>query len=278
MTFLHRLIVIKPLLVLISFVSLIACNVRDQESIRIESPDGQIAFVLFPEHGSGISFLAKKGEKLLFRPSEIKLLSEDVDFNGRLEVANVNLSSVQSQWETWFGELSIVPDNYNQAVISLESSSAKLNLIVRAYDEGLAFAYEIPEQNNLLSIRLDDELISYRFDSDYYVWSTPKREPGKLTAQGEYKKIPLSQLQFGAERPLVIEYNDDLILALAEAKLVDYARLSFNSDPKNELAILSSLDGKLLDSKQDTITGALRSQRAAKAKVVKKLPFRHLGG
>lgn len=269
------LLKIKVLLFFIIFYST-GCAKR-QEPIKVQSPDGQKAFVLFPESkdkkGDGISFSVLYGDSLIIQPSLMSILSKDIDFNGDFRVTKVEKESVKNEWTTRFGELSKVPDNYNQISVSLESGEAKVVLICRAYNEGLAFSYEIPKQGGLEAIKIDDELISYRFDADYNVWSTPKRERGKLTAQGEYKRIPLSKLEEGAERPLLIEYSDNLVIALAEAKLVDYARLSFNSDPNTQQAILSSLDGRLIDSRQDTITGALNSQRAKVSKIKRTLPF-----
>ena len=106
------------------------------------------------------------------------------------------------------------------------------------------------------------------------LWSTPKREKGVLTAQGEYKKIPLSQIESGIERPLLIEISDTLKIALAEPNLVDFARLSFSKGANSNYSILSSLDGTMKEEKQDSITGALVSERDNEVfNVIKKLPF-----
>ncbi|MFY0686448.1 MAG: glycoside hydrolase family 97 N-terminal domain-containing protein [Cyclobacteriaceae bacterium] len=263
----------KNALVLIVCLILISCEGDAIAPIEVASPNGKNSFILFPEGSEGVSFSVLREEKTIIQFSKISLLSKDINFNSDFKVINVVEVSRKSEWETHFGELSTVPDNYNETTVSLASPEAKLNLIIRAYDEGVAFSYEVLAQNGLKSISLDDELISYRFDKDYEVWSTPERQRGRLTAQGEYQKIPLSQLKSGAERPLLIEYRDDLKIALAEAKLVDYARLSFNADPNQPLSILSSLDGKLQDVKQDTITGALKSGRSQVDKVKMELPF-----
>ncbi|MDU0353283.1 glycoside hydrolase family 97 N-terminal domain-containing protein [Paraglaciecola aquimarina] len=265
------------LLVLLSSMLLLITGCS-QDSISLLSPDGTNSFVVLPssteDSSGGISFLVKSNGKTIIQPSVLKILSSDLGFKGGYKVLKVEKSSIENQWSTRFGELSTVPDNYNQATIYLDYQGSKLNLIIRAYNEGVAFSYEIPKQQGLGEIEIDDELISYRFDSDYSVWSTPKREPGKLTAQGEYRKIPLSKLEHGAERPLVIEMKNGLVMALAEARLVDYARLSFNSDPNAELAILSSLDGKVIGSVQDVITGAQKSNRSNNAKIKMSLPFK----
>ncbi|WP_372650547.1 glycoside hydrolase family 97 catalytic domain-containing protein, partial [Draconibacterium sp.] len=65
-----------------------------------------------------------------------------------------------------------------------------------------------------------------------------------------------------------------LKIALAEARLVDYARLSFDAGKKFENSIVSSLDGKIIDTKQDMVSGAVENERSEGAKVEMKLPFK----
>ena len=190
-----------------------------------------------------------------------------------ISILKTEKTTVNTEWHSDFNELSSIPDHYNQLKIFLKKGDALFNVVCRAYDEGIAFAYEIPIQNNISEIGLNEK-INYNFDNDYQVWSTPKREPGKLTAQGEYKKIPLSELEEGCERPLLIDMGDHLKVAFAEAKLIDYARLSFNKGTSSKYSILSELDGKMSEQKQDTITGAIISERINDGvKVHKKLPF-----
>ncbi|MDQ8183469.1 glycoside hydrolase family 97 catalytic domain-containing protein [Pelagicoccus sp. SDUM812005] len=249
-----------------------------QETIRLLSPDGEKAFVLFPDEGKlgeeGITFSVSYGGRDVLQPSLLRLESRDIDFSGPFEVVSVQRRSVDSEWENRLGELSRVPDRFNELSVSLEGPAAKLTLVCRAYDEGVAFSYEIPRQGGLDTITLDDELVSYRFDADYPVWSTPKRERRVLTAQGEYRRIPLSQLEVGAERPLVVEMGEDCVIALAEAALVDFARLSFDADPNAEFGILSSLDGPMTRTVQDKVSGALQSERSEVAKIRSPLPLR----
>ncbi|MGQ1784603.1 glycoside hydrolase family 97 N-terminal domain-containing protein [Saccharicrinis sp. GN24d3] len=266
----EKIIYLSILLVLFS-----ACN--KQAEILIQSPDGQKTLTVFPiseptETGQ-VSFYIKYNDREIILPSVLEIKSHDIDFSQAFAVKNVEEKSVQNEWTTNLGERSIVPDHYKEVKIYLESSTAKLNLICRAYNEGVAFAYEIPAQNNLSEIKIDDELISYRFAEDYPVWSTPERKPRRLTAQGEIRKIPLSELKEGCERPLLVEVADDIKIALAEARLVDYARLSFDANDQVKNSIVSSLDGKIEDTKQDLVSGAVENVRSEVAKVEIKLPF-----
>lgn len=241
--------------------------------IEVKSPDGHNVFSLISNSENKINFSIQYYNQDVLLPSTLELISNELDFAGDLAVLKVENSTVKNEWNTNFSELSVVPDNYNQVKVYLKKGATKLNIICRAYNEGIAFSYEIPEQNNIEQIGLDEK-ISYNFKEDYKVWSTPKREAGVLTAQGEYKKMPLTQLEEGCERPLLIDMGDNLKVALAEAKLIDYARLSFKKGNATEFSILSSLDGKMGAQKQDEITGANISERNNDGmKVFKKLPF-----
>ncbi|GAB5552953.1 MAG: glycoside hydrolase family 97 protein [Saprospiraceae bacterium] len=265
-------------LILISVISLMIAlsSCAKQKEIELSSPDGNktIKFSLAPDSKTKIAdFAIWYGKKEVILPSDIQVNAQEIDFKGPFSIKSIEQTSVENEWTNSFGERSVVPNNYNEVKIQLESPLAKINLICRAYNEGIAFAYEIPVQNKLKKVSIDDELITYRFTDNHPVWSTPKREPGLLTAQGDYRKIPLNELEEGCERPLVVELADDIIIALAEAKLVDYARLSFNASQDGDFGIVSSLDGSIKAVKQDLITGAVENKRSENAKVVKTLPF-----
>ncbi|CAH8281505.1 alpha-glucosidase [Mariniflexile fucanivorans] len=272
-----RLTVSKLLFVFfVTIWAFVGCK-SSQKSIQLSSPNGDNVFkVLSAENESvnqGISFSIFYKENQILLPSILELVSNDLNFSGKLSVLKVEESSVDNEWHSNFSELSTIPDQYNQLKIFLKLDETKLNIIVRAYNEGIAFAYEVPEQNGISEIGLSEN-IHYNFQENYSVWSTPRREKRMLTAQGKYRKIPMTELEVGAERPLLIEISDSIKIALAEAKLVDYARLSFNKGTSSKYSIVSSLDGKMREQKQDTITGAIISDRIdAGTKVHKKLPF-----
>ncbi|MCK0146726.1 glycoside hydrolase family 97 protein [Arenibacter sp. F26102] len=257
------------LLLLLSFSS---C--KQTEVIALTSPDGSKKIVfLDDENQNDLTFSVYYDNKEVIQTSVLELLSEELHFSGKISVEKIENTSENAHWNSRFSELSTIPNHYNQTKIHLRQGEAKVNIIARAYDEGIAFAYEIPEQKGLEEIGLSEN-VHYNFSEDFPVWSTPKREKGVLTAQGEYRKIPITELQEGADRPLLIEIGDSIKIALAEAGLVDYGRLSFNKGNSSKYSIVSSLDGKAGEQKQDTITGAVIGESKIEgAKVHKKLPF-----
>jgi alpha-glucosidase len=257
----------------IVFLLLITISCNEVQNIQVKSPNGENVFTLLSNSLNNVTFSIKNNNRNIVLPSVLELVSNEIDFSGNLSILNVENSTVNTQWNSNFGELSSVPDNYNQLKVYLKLGTAKMNIICRAYNEGVAFSYEVPKQDSILEIGLDEK-IHYNFEKDYNVWSTPKRNKGVLTAQGTYRKIPLTTLEEGCERPLLIDMGSNLKVALAEAKLVDYARLSYNKVTASKYSILSSLDGKMEEQKQDTITGAVIAERKIEgSKVHKKLPF-----
>ena len=253
---------------------LVLAGCKQAKVIELSSPDTSKKIVFLEGNdASKLTFSVYYSNHQVIQTSVLELLSEELNFSGNVTVEKVENTSGNSTWNSRFSELGTIPDHYNQTKIYLKQGEAKLNIIARAYNEGVAFAYEIPDQKGIDKIGLSEN-IHYNFTEDYPVWSTPKREKGVLTAQGKYRKIPITKLEEGAERPLLIEVGDSIKIALAEARLVDYARTSFNKGNTSKYSITSSLDGKVSGQKHDTISGAVIAERKIEgAQIHKKLPF-----
>ncbi|WP_165876108.1 glycoside hydrolase family 97 protein [Mariniflexile fucanivorans] len=242
----------------------------------MKSPDGVNILTLFPqskETDKGqITYAVQYQDKQVILPSVVDLQSKDIDFSTPFSITKVEESSVKNEWTTHLGERSTIPDNYNEVKIYLESSTAKLNLICRAYNEGVAFSYEVPKQSGLETLQIEDEVITYNFQDDYSVWATPERELGVTTSKSIYTKTPISELKPGCERPLLIDCGDYKV-ALAEARLVDYSRMSFEYNPEHQFSIQSRLEVKLESLEQDVIKGNIVGKLSDKSKVEMTLPF-----
>jgi alpha-glucosidase len=230
-------IIISPF-VLIIFLT--GCT--DQKKTELISPDGNIRFSVFSEYNiaktESPAFTIEAGNRQILLPSSINI---DIGTGGseeEFDVIKIEKETVNNQWINNFGERRDIPDNYNQVKIFLENDNIKINLICRAYNEGIAFAFEFPEQDGKDSIIIADEKIVFRFPSDYPAWSAPR-------AQAAYSKVLLSKIETGCERPLVIKYDSALTIALVEAKLIDYARMKFEPDTTGGIAVRSKLGSEV---------------------------------
>ena len=188
------------------------------------SPDGQIRVTLNNNPESGLlSFILHKGKKQEILRAELSLSSLPGFANGKVKITGSEKESVNGSWINDFGEKREIPDNYKQMIIKMLTGTTSLNIIIRAYNEGIAFSWEVPDQTDIDSLVIYDEKLVFRFPADHYAWSAPR-------AQAQYSRIPLSKIDKGAERPLLIEIDSALTIALAEAKVVDFATMKFEPD------------------------------------------------
>jgi alpha-glucosidase len=220
----------------------VAASCTNQKRVELLSPDGKIRFVVYSDYKTGNvkspAFTLETGYRQIFFPSSFHIETETGISPDGLYIVKTDTLSYRGKWTNVFGAQKEIPDNYNQAIIYMENKTGKINLICRAYNEGVAFAYEFPEQTETDSIVIKDERITFRFPGNYPAWSTPR-------AQGMYSKRTVSTIEKACERPLVIEYDSTLTIALAEAKYIDYARMKFFPDTTESNTITSRLEGKV---------------------------------
>ncbi len=205
----------------------------------VTSPDGKIVCKLtVDKDGPGIlNYSINYKDKTVLLPSAFRLTTDQVRFDNGFSVAKVDFDSNDQPWENRLGERRLVPDQYEEAKFFLVRGKEQINFVCRVYNEGVAFAYEIPQLDGKDSATITDEHFSFRFAEDYPGWVT-------YTAQGVYQKVPLSQIKSGVERPFVIECGPQLTVALAEAQLVDFARMKFGPDTTATAAVRTVLHGK----------------------------------
>ncbi len=213
-----------------------------QKNVILKSPDGIITFGINTapvKPGDYISdFTLNAGGREILLPSSLDFNLKPAIQDKSLKIIRTERVSINGSWENKFGERKTIPNNYNEVKIYLGNPTFKVNLICRVFNEGVAFAWEVPVQNGKDSVIITDEKIIFRFPSDYKAWSAAR-------AQAQYSHVPLSKIETGCERPLVIEYDSTLIIALGEAKMVDFARMKFEPVSSSGYAIRSRLDGEV---------------------------------
>ncbi len=148
-------------------------------------------------------------------------------------------------WRPVCGERAVVRDHHRQLCLELWDTTgrSRMDLIVRAYDAGAAFSYTIyppAAENESSTVRIRAEHTEFRLPADWSGWVT-------YAGQGVYSKIPMSKIRRGCERPLVLETSDrpPRYVALAEARMVDFARMKFGP-LLNATGVVSVLDGPVV--------------------------------
>mgnify|MGYP000854368943 FL=1 len=150
------------------------------------------------------------------------------------EVDSVSYSSLNETWEPVVGERSIVRNNYNAGTMYLskkDGSKYRINVEVRAYDEGVGFRYYFPEHPDAIFHKVIGDLTEYTFESGANAWVAE-------WAQAPYKLLPIDDIKEPAERALTVELPNGLWVSLTDADVDDWCQTRFVAakDKANTLA------------------------------------------
>ncbi|HEY4785211.1 MAG TPA: glycoside hydrolase family 97 catalytic domain-containing protein [Bacteroidales bacterium] len=154
-----------------------------------------------------------------------------------LVITGVTRTDKDTIWKPLYGERSRIVDKYNQMIIHLQKDdypNYKLDLEVRAYDEGLAFRYYFVENPTGVYYHILSENTEFTMPEGTKAWFTS-------WAQGPYQLLPLSNWPDESERPLTLELKNGLKVCLLEGNLSDYPRTKFKLSKIKENTILTSM-------------------------------------
>lgn len=208
------------------------------KAVELRSPDGSLAVNIGLKDNYPIYTLTHKGRTILTE-SRLGLELSKSPITNKIKITEIKTNHSDTYWKPVYGERNLISDHYNELKIIFKEFVQHLRefeITFRAYAEGVAFCYTIPAQNNLTNILITKELSEFCFEQDYPAFAI-------YSAQGVYAKTPLSQIKPGCERPLPVIISHDLYIALAEAKLVDYARMKFAPSKSKQFALVSDLSG-----------------------------------
>ena len=101
---------------------------------------------------------------------ELGLDRSDQNFSKELKFLKAGkIVSINEKYTAIHGKRSQCSNSANEIVISFENpSKAKINIIVRAYNDGVAFRYEFPEKSGAFVIK--DELTAYSIPDSTQRW------------------------------------------------------------------------------------------------------------
>ena len=253
-----------PFLLLMLIVAVAAQAVE-----TLQSPNGKYQFTFSQEEGKLLYSLDYAGKPvveagelgvnidnhLVESAMGIPVDNSNVWTNG-MEVASVDRRSEDNTWKPVYGEYAQIRDRYNEMTIHLlkggkhqdgggtaydKRQQYLLDIIVRAYDEGVAIRYHFPEATNGLFMHITDDLTSFRFapgaEAYHYAWAQSHANKVKLLkSEAAWKEE--------AERPLTLRLDNGLYAAIGEAALSDFVRgkLKLKADNELQMAMFDSAD------------------------------------
>ena len=213
---------------------------------RVTSPDGRLALIV--SDAGGLNYRVEVDGQPLLQPSRLGLeFAGGVTLGSAAIIQGAKTDRHDGTWENRFGKRRIVRDRWNETRLTLEepgTPTRRFGLIARAYDDGVAFRYELPRASKLDEFTLTRELTEFVFAGDYRCWAgepsdcaennypetTLSRIPQQSTGKDGKATPYLSTLPLTVQAPMAC-------VAVAESDLLDWAGMFFTGTGTPKIAV-----------------------------------------
>ncbi|HEY1136618.1 MAG TPA: glycoside hydrolase family 97 protein [Xanthomonadaceae bacterium] len=193
----------------------------------VRSPDGAIAVELDLNGEGRLAYRVQRRDAPLVDDSRLGFILR----NGRqllrgLTLAGQSSRSSDSTWELPWGERRFVREHYNElraTFVERDHDRRRFDVVVRVFDDGIGFRYEVPEQPALDDVQIQEELTEFAIAKPATAWWLPAFEWNR--EEYLYNRTPLSEVGV-AQTPLTLRMDDGTHVAIHEAALVDYAGMN----------------------------------------------------
>ena len=224
------------------------------------SPDNSISIEFALSNSGQPLYLVKHKNSTVIDTSYLSFDFKDLpSFKDNFKILGVSKTGFDETWEMPWGEQSVVRNNYNELFVNLEETSElkrKLNIRFRAFNDGIGFRFEFPEQENLQEVLITDENTQFNLTGDHKTWWIP----GDWDIYEHlYNETKLSEIDAIAKRnhpnlsatyipenavntPVTMKTDNGLYLSFHEADLTNYAGMTLKVDTEN-LNLVSELVG-----------------------------------
>ena len=224
------------------------------------SPDGEntIAFHLSPDGTPTYSIQYKNSTVIDTSMMGFDFKNQSPMTNG-FEILNTTAETMDESWEMPWGEQRTVHNHYNGLLIELQETKApnrRLNVHFKAYNDGVAFRYEFPEQEGISELIVMDENTEFRLIEDYTTWwipgdwdiyehlyNTTKVSEIDALSKQDHPDLAATYIPENAvNTPVTMRSKDGLHLSFHEADLTNYSGMTLKVDTEN-LKLTSELVG-----------------------------------
>ncbi len=213
-----------------------------QDTLAIRSPDRRNEVVVEVREGR-LTYRVNRDGRPLLLPSQLGF-----EFRGAprlrdsVRIVSSARNSVDESWTQPWGEVARVRDHHHELRVSVAEAAPRARefvLAVRAFNDGVAFRYELPEQAGLRDFEISEELTQFNLADDARSWWIPSNRARLDRSEMLYASSPVSVID-SVQTPLTMETRDGrTFFVIHEANLVDYARMNIRG-PRMESRLLQA--------------------------------------
>lgn len=219
------------------------------QPLTLASPDGRNVVRIGSNGGTPTYDLARNGEKLI-AASPVGLDLDTSSLGYGMAIAGQDVATADTEYSLVVGKASTVRDHYNQLTVHFTERAGlkrRMDLVFRAYDDGIAFRIVVPIQPSTSAAIIRYEHTGFYFPSAFKCWGF---NVGKFQSshEGEFDPVDTTRTRdhnlFDA--PFVCD-TGKAAFALTEADLLDYAALYFTGRGDGGLGLQAKLSPSIDD-------------------------------
>ncbi len=216
---------------------------------EITSPNQQIKIAITCDAQGIISYQLFHQNQLVIQPSTLHLAIEGKEgLDQNWIVFHKTTAINNSTWKPVLGELAEIRDHYYEIILQAKNSNGiEMHFQFRAYNEGMAFRYHLPKQENLNYLVVTAEQSSFNLTQDYKAFWIPGDFDSNEYA---YNETMLSEIDtrnidlnngigfkgpmtsHRIQSPVMMKSKEGLYLNLFEAAVVNYPVMHLEVNPK----------------------------------------------
>ena len=218
-----------------------------QKDIKLSSPNKQLLFSFQIGKEGALYNVSFKNQRII-NNSSISFDFTDGKFKQNIKAGKPTFRRGTEDYELIVGKARFVHDPYSEVLIPLEETKTpfrKFNIVVRAFDDGIAFRYEFPQQPSWSQFSLTDEHTTFNLAENPKILALLL--PSYTTShEGEYSHMRFSELKEDTlmDMPALFEFPDSVYMAITEAALIDYAGMYLAKEKNILTSRLSPLPGQ----------------------------------
>ena len=200
-------------------------------SVTVSSPDGNLGLQLSVADGQSVISIDYKGEKLLL-DSPVGIDFENGFLGDDVKLRAGKTQQIVDDYDLPVGKTSHVHSVSNGVVATLSDPEGRcVELHIRAFDDGVAYRYVIPEQKGMTSLAVRAERMELNPAGDPMT-KAMVLPSFRSSHEALYRTAPLSEYKDSLimDMPVFMSFPTGKYMAVTEANVVDYAGMMIVSD------------------------------------------------
>lgn len=218
-------------LLFLSILFCIALQTLAADTITVYSPNKQIQFKLFRQQKQ-LRYKIVFRNMLVVATSPLIISLNNTTITNNIQIGKVNTYTINETYP-WLGAHSQAANRCNGAQVNIQQNQQSYALVIRAFNDGVAFRFVIPGSAN--STRTPDEATVFNIPQNSTLWYHDL----EMHYESVHVKKEISAVQQGewAAPPATFKLPQGIYAAITEADLKDYPGMALQANGKNGLVI-----------------------------------------